>query len=129
MSNLFQQGYFTLSSGLNSSLKFDCDALTDEDIETIAWMINANLWKDFGSVEGIPRGGTRLAAALRKYARPYKTERVLIVDDVWTTGASMEKKREEWSSYRETIGAVIFARIKVADWVLPLLSLWTGDEK
>lgn len=123
--NLFQRGEFVLSSGLNSGLKIDCDALTDEDIETIAWLINGKLWLDFGSVEGIPRGGIRLAEAMRRYARPYRTDRVLIVDDVWTTGQSMEKKREEWSAYRETTGAVIFARSPVADWVLPLLSLWS----
>lgn len=122
--NLFQRGDFVLSSGLNSALKIDCDALSDEDIETIAWMIYGSLWRDFGPVVGIPRGGTRLAKAMRKYGRPDETDCVLIVDDVWTTGQSMEKKREELTSHRETIGAVIFARSEVADWVLPLLSLW-----
>lgn len=130
MTNLFQRGDFVLASGLNSSFKIDGDALTDEDIETIAWMINGNLWRDFGSVQGVPRGGLRLADAMRKYARPYKTDRILIVDDVWTTGDSMRKYIHENITgvglTNEVIGAIIFARAPVKEgWVLPLLSLWT----
>lgn len=84
--NLFQKGDFVLSSGLVSSIKIDCDALTNDDIETIAWIINENLNKNFGSVEGVPTGGLRLADALKKYASPDKTDRILIVDDVCTSG-------------------------------------------
>lgn len=124
MSNLFQRGDFVLASGLHSTFKIDCDALTDDDIETIAWMINENLWLPFGSVQGVPTGGNRLAKAMKMYCRPYKTDRVLIVDDVWTTGGSMRKHKELHCSDKEVIGAVIFARHAPDPWVLPFLKLW-----
>jgi hypothetical protein len=46
----------------------------------------------FGEVEAVPTGGERLGKALLPY-RDHRTARLLIVDDVWTTGASMEEQR------------------------------------
>jgi adenine/guanine phosphoribosyltransferase-like PRPP-binding protein len=48
-----------------------------------------------------------------------ESDRLLIVDDVWTTGGSMEEHR----AGRDAIGAVLFARGPVADWVTPLFTL------
>jgi len=110
---LFKRGDFQLHSGDLSSWKIDCDALTDEDIETLAWMIADRFM--FGSVEGVPSGGLRLAEALARWAR---TGKLLIVDDVLTTGASMEEQR----AGREAIGVVIFARRACPDWVTPVFS-------
>jgi len=112
--NLFSKGDFRLHSGIESDWKIDCDALTDEDIKTIAYLFSKVL-PPFGPVEGIPRGGLRLAAALREYSKSsdYKT---LICDDVYTTGLSMEKRRGD----RETMGAVIFARQPTPLWIRPL---------
>lgn len=112
---LFQRGDFTLHSGEKSGIKIDCDALSDEDIRTIAWMLVGRL-PIFGSVEGIPQGGLRLADAIRPYASYGK---VLIVDDVFTSGASMVAARGE----REALGAVIFARRLPPPWIIPLLTL------
>lgn len=116
--SLFQRGEFILSSGLNSSFRIDCDYLTDEDIETIAWMINGNLWRDFGTVEGVPTGGLRLAEAMRQYSCP-GTDLLLIVDDVSTTGRSLESHRRG----REAMGAVIFNRGVIPSWCMSLLLL------
>lgn len=113
MSNLFQRGTFTLHSGLQSSWKIDCDALADEDIATLAEQISKIF--QFGEVYGIPRGGERIAAALRQYSLPNR--QVLIVDDVLTTGASMEKAR---LSYQGAAGLVIFARSTPPYWVTPI---------
>ncbi len=65
--NLFQRGAFVLSSGAKSTWKIECDALTPDDVETLAEMIR-QIVVPFGSVEGVPRGGLRLAAAMKKYA-------------------------------------------------------------
>lgn len=114
--NLFETGEFTLSSGIPSWWKINCDALTDEDIKTIAMLLTSHLPK-FGSVEGVPTGGLRLAKAMEQYIT---TGPLLIVDDVCTTGHSMNKHRAgRWPA----IGAVIFARYPVYSWIYALWSL------
>lgn len=120
MTNLFQSGQFVLNSALTSSWKIECDALTDADVATIAaMMIDTILWR-FSRVEGVPRGGLRLAEALRKYQSP--DGGLLIVDDVLTTGGSMERQRRG----RKAQGAVIFARQKTEGWVTPLFQMTTS---
>lgn len=119
--SLFRSGYFPLHSGGVSPWKIDCDALTDEDTATLAAMLYERL-PSFGAVEGIPQGGLRLAAALRPYReahRAYADDPLLIVDDVATTGASLERHR----AGRPAIGAVIFARCPVPPWVTALFSM------
>lgn len=115
-------GEFTLHSGKKSTFKIDCDALTNDDIEVIALMLKYRL-PPFGEVEGVPQGGLRLAAAMRKYAVPgvqrkgwYGATALLIVDDVFTTGMSMEEHR----GGRPAMGAVIFAREETPEWITPL---------
>jgi len=119
--SLFQQGNFTLSSGQKSNFKIDCDALTDKDIETIALMIKDRIHRTFGRVEGVPTGGLRLAEAMQKYAIPRITDRLLIVDDVYTSGVSMRQHR---NLRFDSIGAVIFARQEVEPWVFPLFRMY-----
>ena len=111
---LFQSGAFALHSGELSNWRIDCDALTDADIETLALVVAEGVG-DFGTVEGVPKGGLRLAKALEVYAQGGS---LLIVDDVLTTGASMEEQR----AGREAVGAVIFARGECPAWVTPLFS-------
>jgi orotate phosphoribosyltransferase len=50
----------------------------------------------------------------------------LIVDDVLTTGKSMEEMRKKHSNVL-TIGVVLFARGKCPKWVEPIFNMW--DEK
>lgn len=119
--SLFQLGDFTLHSGKKSRFKIDCDHLTDEDLQAVAAMMFAAL-PPFKRVEGIPRGGLRLAEALQPYCMPEETARYsskvarewLIVDDVWTTGGSLMRVVREKSAglkhVDSVMGAVIFAR-------------------
>jgi orotate phosphoribosyltransferase len=119
--NLFQSGFYTLHSGRISTFKIDCDALTDDDINTIALLLAQRL-PAFKTVEGVPSGGLRLAEAMSKYATQktfFGVPKLLIVDDVFTTGSSMEKHR----GGREATGAVIFARGETPNWITPLFSM------
>lgn len=129
--NLFNWGEIILSSGKKSKLKVDCDALSDGDIKTLAEMIRVLVGQPFGSVEGIPRGGMRLAEALEDF----KTEGPhLIADDVWTTGGSMINAvmarmgpSRNFENQPKILGAVIFARGKLpsSGWVK---AIWHLDE-
>ena len=116
MGGLFHQGQFVLHSGMASRFLIDCAALTDEDLAVLAAEA-ASLIEAFGSVEGIPDGGLRFARALEPYVSKGMP---LIVDDVLTTGASMEKQRGE----RDCKGVVIWARGIWPTWVTPLNVWW-----
>jgi orotate phosphoribosyltransferase len=125
MTNLFQSGEFILASGEEATWKIDCDALTDDDWETLAWMLMEHL-KPFAFVYGVPTGGEPLAAALKKYT-DVGASKTLLVDDVWTTGKSMTKhiqtlnggKGHEWRPQK----AVIFARGHVPKDVVVLFKM------
>jgi orotate phosphoribosyltransferase len=119
--SLLQLASVTLSSGRDSFFKIECDALTEEDWCCAAAMI-AGIIAPFSEVVGVPRGGRRFADALWRHAVGLENPRLLIVDDVWTTGDSMERFREE-QRRPDAMGAVLFARGPVADWVWPLFTL------
>lgn len=118
--NLFQSGEFALHSGDKSTWKIDCDALTPEDMETLA-DIAVQMLPPFSRALGVPTGGEAFAAALN--ARSSEDGPTLIVDDVLTTGKSMEDYRMIFSE--PTIGIVIFARGAAPSWVMPLF--WMMD--
>lgn len=112
----FQSGSFTLHSGASSSWKIECDALTATDWDTLASLIYQR-HPLFHRVEGVPRGGIPLEQRLSHYATPGDYP-LLIVDDVLTTGASMEAQRQGRPS---CIGAVVFARRSVwPSWIHPV---------
>ena len=109
--NLFQLGTVKLASGQESDFKIECDALTDEDIECLAYLISKRV--KFYRALGVPSGGIRLARALDKYESDDNSLPFLIVDDVLTTGKSMEQFVEAFldvSGERKWVGFVIFAR-------------------
>ena len=112
--NLIVAEEFISHAGRLLDFKIECDALSDADIAELAAIIAMRF--RFGQVVGIPRGGLRLAKALEPYA---KTGPTLIVDDVLTTGRSMEAAREAVSDR----GVVIFARGPCPSWVTPVFSL------
>jgi hypothetical protein len=64
MGNLFQSGQFKLNSGKVSNFKIECDALTQEDIDTFALLISQKY--KFKEVVGVPTGGIRIEDALKK---------------------------------------------------------------
>jgi hypothetical protein len=107
--NLFQLGNFVLASGRNESFKIECDALAEDDWTCLAYLLFQRL-PAFGKVEGVPKGGLKLAEKMQIYCTR-GCETLLIVDDVYTTGGSLERFRDG----REAIGAVIFSRTKVID--------------
>ena len=121
--NLFQLEETKLHSGRVSSFKIECDALTTQDIECLAWLVSRMVGK-FRSVVGVPRGGTRIAEALIRYSCDECDTR-LIVDDVLTTGGSITRLRDKLSAESKTPfylyrGAVLFARGKCPDWIRAL---------
>ena len=126
--NLFQKINLKLSSGKESDFKIECDALTDEDWECLAYLISKKV--EFYSLLGVPTGGYKLHRSLMKYATS-KTGNCLIVDDVLTTGSSMEKEKERVlkhfsSTTEKVVGFVVFARGKCPDWVTPLFQMLDG---
>ncbi len=111
---LFQSVNFIGAGGLPLTWKIECDALTDDDWRCIAEVVGPKM--DFGEVEGVPNGGMKLA----RYLEPYTTgQGLLIVDDVWTTGTSMEKHR----AGRRAKGLVLFSRTAGPPGVTPIWSL------
>lgn len=118
--HLISKGKFKLYSGKESNFKIDCDALTDEDIECLAILIKERVGK-YSFVYGISKGGFRIVKALEKYAEANRASPTLIVDDVLTTGSSMEQYKKQFP--RLVKGAVIFARGKCPDWIIPVFQM------
>ena len=116
MPNLFAWGEFKAHSGETLGWKIDCDALSDDDIATLARIISTSVGS-FSDVEGVPRGGVRLAKALTAYMTP-PTGPLLIVDDVCTTGRSLEEHR----AGRDAVGYVIFSRGGLPAWAQALFT-------
>lgn len=118
--NLFFDEPFTGHAGGSLSFKIECDALTSPDYATLARLV-ANRFT-FRSVHGIPSGGLAFAHALE----PYWTQDGqfdLIVDDVYTTGRSMNDFRHE-QSVENPLGIVVFARGPIREsWVYPFFML------
>ena len=117
--NLFEFVNFRLHSGAPSAWKVECDTLTLEDWRTLAFLTARKL--KFRTVEGAPYGGLAFAEALQLYAEPqsdYLPQ--LIVDDVLTTGLSMETQR---AGRDRVIGVVVFAREACPGWIYPIWQL------
>lgn len=125
--SLFASGSFVLASGGTSSFKIECDSLTGEDWRSLAAMAVERL-PGFKRVEGVPRGGLPFAAALGDYVDPDGELDVLIADDVWTTGGSVEEYIEKCVDITEDFGIVVaFDRSGglMYDGERAFLALWT----
>jgi hypothetical protein len=129
MPNLFELGSFTSHSGLQLDWKINCDALTDDDWECLAYIAVKELQGYhlgvFGMVEGVPTGGLKFAQALQKYITP-DSDILLIADDVSTTCTSMQNHRNG----REAIGVVVFMRNAFTvlmsedlEWIIPIFRI------
>lgn len=105
---LFVQRDFVSAAGLPLTWKIECDSLTTEDWQTIAFVCAQRL-PAFGAVIGVPRGGLALAREMLPYVTSGPT---LVVDDVWTTGKSM---RAVARAYPGWLGLVAFARGSIPD--------------
>lgn len=122
--SLFELRNFVMHSGQSGYYKIECDALTDDDWDTLAFIIVEKI--NFKEVYGIPSGGTKLQNALYKYTDS-NSNTLLIVDDVLTTGRSIEEFRKiitKNKKYKNIIGVVVFARGKCPKWVKPIFQMW-----
>lgn len=126
--NLFQKINFKSHSGKQLDWKIEADALTDDDIECLAYLISKKY--RFYKVIGIPRGGIRLQIALQKYLVK-DSDRILIVDDVLTTGRSMRDARDEAVLHERHFGdpididgVVVFARGRCPSWIKPIFQFF-----
>lgn len=121
-SDLFKSGFIKLHSGSSSDFKIECDSLTDGDLDTLAYLISERF--EFNGVYGIPTGGIKIAKALEKYINK-KAMNYLIVDDVTTTGTSMEEAADKLKYREPIIGVVLFARNKcpIPRWIYPMFDM------
>ena len=121
---LFETKDFVMHSGARGYFKIECDNLTDDDLDTLALITSKKY--DFNIVKGVPTGGWRIEEAFKKYGNR-NSNMLLIVDDVLTTGGSMEEyKAELVKTYinMDVQGIVLFARSKCADWIDPIFQMW-----
>ena len=121
---LFQSVDFKSHSGLDLSWKIEMDALSDSEWFTIKKMI-MEYTSPFREVVGIPRGGVKLGNLLNEHATGNKKDPICIVDDVLTTGISMNefRRKRNWRIPDDYIGWVVFARGSCPDWVRTLFQL------
>ena len=139
---IFRLGNFELHSGKKSQWKIECDMLVEEDYKTLAYIV-AKEWKlKFGLVthvgakvnyKGRIANSYNFKCALQEYETKTLQNPILIVDDVLTTGHSInEEKRLCEHIYDDCgmVGVVIFARGDCPSWVKPIFRLEkTGFQK
>jgi len=128
MNNLFQKGSFILSSGKNSDFKLECDALTDADMECIAFLIaKKHKFRKAIGVKGRNGGDTGNGFRLEQFLNPHCTNDntlpILICDDVYTTGKSIMSVYADINE--DAVCVVIFDRSgqKCPSWVHPLITM------
>jgi hypothetical protein len=122
--NLFQSVDFKSHAGLDLTWKIEMDAITAPEWFTLSQMI-LELSEPFREAIGIPRGGMELGSRLNQYGTGNKTDPILIVDDVLTTGGSMEEFRRKRAFRNPTnyIGWVVFARGYPPSWCKALFQM------
>ncbi len=131
MDNLIQLGNWILSSGKKADFKLVADRFIEENLEGLVYLVRKKMMIPYSTVEGIPTGGTRLATALLRKSASY-VDPHLIVDDVLTTGRSMERAK---SQYIQTpvVGLVVFARGPCPSWIKAVFTLpkelWLNEEE
>jgi|TARA_Y100001949_G_scaffold171846_1_gene174932 hypothetical protein len=126
MGQLFQEKDFVGHSGENLHWKIEMDALSYTEWQCIARMILPYTeHTPFREVLGIPRGGKILADILQKSSTGNPSDPYLVVDDVLTTGGSMEEFRNTHSKIlgNDCLGWVVFARIQPPSWVTALFQM------
>jgi len=132
----FKFGWFASHSGFQLPFKIETDDWTDEDLAGVAAMLNGKF--AFSEVYSVPSdempprtpAGPRLARIMRERCAFTKGYPILIVDDVLTTGRSMNEFREIVMRNRTgtAIGFVLVSRaprdggaVGQPDWVFNLL--------
>lgn len=125
--DLFVEGRFQASSGGFLDEKFECDALTDNEINCLANMI-VRRWDPLFKVKQVvwvpPRNGiykdeyAPRRLALRIHQLIYQTiggqGQTWVIDDVYTTGRSLQTEMDKHGKFGKVVGWVIFDRSKQA---------------
>ena len=120
---LFTEQDFIGHSGDELHWKIECDALFPNEWKCIARMIFEIETRPFQAAIGIPRGGVELGRWLNEYSTQNAEHPYLIIDDVLTTGGSMDEYKEEHFKDKDAFGWVVFARAKCPDWVTALFQM------
>jgi len=124
--DLFQKIEFTSHAGLDLKWKIEMDALSHGEWECITQMI-MELSPPFREAIGIPRGGSVLGKLLNQHGTGKEEDPICIVDDVLTTGMSMNTYREEMDIERWqkscALGWVVFARVRPPKWIKALFQM------
>ena len=121
--HLFVEEDFKSHAGLDLHWKIEMDALDEAEWKCIARMIMEYQTEPFQSAIGIPRGGLKLSVYLNDYSTQNNNDPYLIVDDVLTTGGSMEEFKKEYFDNKKVFGWVVFGRQKSSDWVRTLFQM------
>ena len=136
---MFRSGQFIGTSGRTLFGKIECDDLTKEDYnfiieQTIRIIQNYRPnYVDFQEALPVPSGGNIFAEKLNNLSPKFRWKNdsnlILIVDDVYTTGKSINKiyndslikyPKEKY----EYLGIVIFNRSNnIPSWIQPIFSL------
>jgi len=122
--NLFQSVNFRSHSGRDLTWKIEMDALDESEWHTLSTMI-LDLSSPFREAIGIPRGGVKLGKLLNQHGTGKLSDPILIVDDVLTTGGSMEeyKRSRAFRNPTKYIGWVVFARGYPPSWCKALFQM------
>ena len=123
--HLFQSVNLKSHSGLDLTWKIEMDALQDGEWFTIKKMIMERT-PPFKEAVGIPRGGIKLGDLLNEHSTGREEDPICIVDDVLTTGSSMEYFLNQYERNRRpftAIGWVVFARNPCPSWVTALFQM------
>jgi len=123
--SIFQEVDFKSHSGLDLSWKIECDGVSKKEWKCLSEMIMDYQKIPFQSAIGIPRGGVMLGSYLNQYSTENPDDPILIVDDVLTTGRSMEEFKRERMFRNPTkyIGWVVFARGFPPQWCRALFQM------
>ena len=121
--SIFQEVDFKSHSGLDLSWKIECDGVSKKEWKCLSEMIMDYEKRPFQSAIGIPRGGVMLGSYLNQHSTQNPDDPYLIVDDVLTTGGSMEDFRKEHFSKKNVIGWVVFARGFPPQWCRALFQM------
>lgn len=124
---MFNLGDFMSHSGKYLSWKIECDDLSPADLDCFAYLVSR--FMPFNEVIGVPQGGIRLAKALEHLVTP-SAPFTLLVDDVFTTGASLLQARYALGRRGVVMdfvrGVVLFARRPPPEWITAVFTynLW-----
>lgn len=104
-----------------SHFRIDEEEISDKDLEYVAWLYSRT--QKYGLVLSIPTGGDRFAKFLRAYSDVVNSSTVLIVDDVLTTGTSMNELKNMMDRKLDIRGVVLFSRGETPDWITPIFQM------